>query len=68
MDSMHFLRSLEAQGVYEALQHDIAEALDVEVSAVEVSSGAQHQRLQDHADSEASDNTRLKIDQPEDLV
>lgn len=65
---MHFLRSLEAQGVYEALQHDIAEALDVEVAAVEVSSGAQHQRLQDQADSEAADNTRLKIDQPQDLV
>lgn len=54
--------------MYEALRHDIAEALDVEVGAVDVSSGAQHQRLQDQADAGAADNTRLQIDQPQELI
>jgi hypothetical protein len=69
MDSMQFLRSLEAQGMYEALRDDIAEALDMEVGALDVSSGAQYQRLQDQAEdasTTSADNTRLQIERPQD--
>jgi hypothetical protein len=38
VETLSFLRNLETQGLYEALQQDIAEALDVDVSTVHVSS------------------------------
>jgi len=69
MDSMQFLRSLEAQGMYEALRDDIAEALDMEAGDVDVSSGAEHQRLQDQAEAASTtsaDNARLQIERPRD--
>ena len=69
MDSMQFLRSLEAQGMYEALRDDIAEALDMEAGDLDVSSGAEHQRLQDQAEAASTtsaDNARLQIERPRD--
>ena len=63
MESLEFLRQIETQGLYRALQEDIAEALDISTRDLNISSskdlGGQQNRDQPN-DSEPS----LHIDQP----
>ena len=63
MESLAILRDLETQGLYKALHEDLAEVLDVGVSALDVRSGADSAASQKSEPSEDFESI-LKIDQP----
>ena len=62
MESLAILRDLETQGLYKALHEDLADALDVSVSAFDVRSGTETAAQQQSEQSEDFD-TILNIDQ-----
>ena len=62
MESLAILRDLETQGLYKALHEDLADALDVSVSALDVRSGTETAAQQQSEQSEDFD-TILNIDQ-----
>ena len=69
MESISLLRDLETQGLYAALQKDIAEALDIDISALNISSGEnpslqgrRGEKEEDEAIAEGAE-TRLNIHQ-----
>jgi len=62
VESLSILRDLETQGLYEALQQDIEEALGVEAGSLHVSSGANPAAPQ-HQERAEEPEARLQIDQ-----